>query len=446
VLKRTIAQRYPTVTQTKAADAVQSLRFIFAPLIAVALMAALLFGVGSSAQSIWSSADAQPASAPSAPASLPAVQSPSTQAASVQADSERGSDGSSPPSVEPLPTPRTAPADAPADAPDLVAVVDGEAISTALVAQARSIDLAMSSLLGLPPTAAGELVQGAINHRLVLQKAAAANFAATDTPARLAELLAANGKTETDLQAVLHQYNVERDQFEAYLADLMTVDQFARQEAQQQGTTLEAYLSGLRRLARISYGPAATAPMPPVQTAAAAEDLVLASTPPAPTPLPTPPAKALEERGVLVGQLAPLFSLDSLAGSSQSDSGGPVTIEDLEGTPTVLSFWTTWCPYCLLQTPILVAGAQRYAEQPLRFVGIDVGENQDVVAGYAGQHAIPYLVLLDRQSQVAGDYAVSGYPTTYFLDADGRIVAHHIGALTEEQLDQYIEQLLATRS
>jgi thiol-disulfide isomerase/thioredoxin len=186
--------------------------------------------------------------------------------------------------------------------------------------------------------------------------------------------------------------------------------------------------------------------MPPVQTAAAAEEPALASTPPTPTPLSTPVTKELEERGVLVGQLAPLFSLDPLAGSSQRGSGGPVTIEDLEGTPTVLSFWTTWCPYCLRQTPILVAGAQRYAEGSLRFVGIDVGENQDVVAGYADQHAIPYLVLLDQQSQAAGDYAVSGYPTTYFLDADGRIVAHHIGALTEEQLNQYVEQLLVTRS
>jgi thiol-disulfide isomerase/thioredoxin len=304
----------------------------------------------------------------------------------------------------------------------------------------------MSSLLGLPPTAANELVQGAINHRLVLQQAATANFAATDTPARLAELLAANDKTETDLQEVLRLYGVERKEFEAYLADLMTVDQFARQAAQQQGKTVEAYLSGLRRTAHISYGPAATAPLSPVQTTAAAEEPVLASTPPTPTPLPTPAAEKSQDRGVLVGQLAPLFSLDPLPLSSQRGSGGPVTIEGLEGTPTVLSFWTTWCPYCLRQTPILVAGAQRYAEESLRFVGIDVGEHQDVVADYVNQHAIPYLVLLDQQSEAAGAYAVSGYPTTYFLDAHGRIVAHHIGALTEEQLDQYIEQLLAIRS
>ena len=108
----------------------------------------------------------------------------------------------------------------------------------------------------------------------------------------------------------------------------------------------------------------------------------------------------------------------------------------------MLSFWTTWCPYCLRQTPILVAGAERYASSDVQFVGIDVSEKAEAVANYVAQHAIPYPVLLDVDSQAANAYGVDGYPTTYFLDADGRIVVHQIGAMSDEQLTTFVEQLV----
>jgi thiol-disulfide isomerase/thioredoxin len=155
-------------------------------------------------------------------------------------------------------------------------------------------------------------------------------------------------------------------------------------------------------------------------------------------PQQTPAGAAEEARGVLLGQLAPQFSLAKLG------TEDTVASDDLLGTPTVLSFWTTWCPYCLRQTPIMVAAAARYAAADVQFVGIDVGEKPDVVVPYVAEHAISYPILLDAASDAAATFGISGYPTTYFLDADGRIVAHHIGAMTEQQLTEYIEELLAT--
>ncbi len=50
--------------------------------------------------------------------------------------------------------------------------------------------------------------------------------------------------------------------------------------------------------------------------------------------------------------------------------------------------------------------------------------------------------MLDIDGQVASAYGVDGYPTTYFLDTGGRIVAHQIGAMSDEQLTAFVEQLL----
>ena len=143
-----------------------------------------------------------------------------------------------------------------------------------------------------------------------------------------------------------------------------------------------------------------------------------------------------EQRGVEVGMLAPEFVLATMA-----DDAPRLALSDLRGRPTVLSFWTTWCPYCLRQTPVMVEAHARVAAQGIQFVGIDVQEDRNSVATYVAQHQIEYPILLDEQGVIAAQYAVQGYPTTYFLDSDNRIVARNIGALTGEQLNTYLKML-----
>jgi hypothetical protein len=38
-------------------------------------------------------------------------------------------------------------------------------------------------------------------------------------------------------------------------------------------------------------------------------------------------------------------------------------------------------------------------------------------------------------------YRIRGYPTTFFVDADGVIRAQHIGILGEPRLERYLESL-----
>ena len=117
-------------------------------------------------------------------------------------------------------------------------------------------------------------------------------------------------------------------------------------------------------------------------------------------------------------------------------------LEQLAGKPVVLSFWTTWCPYCRAQTPILVAAHAAHAAQGIQFIGINVSEQQAQVRDYLGANGISYPIALDANGQVAGLYNVTGYPTTYFLDAEGRVVVRHLGQLTPEQLEVYMQTLL----
>lgn len=366
-----------------------------------------------------------------------------------------------------------------------MALVNGERLLAERFALVQGVDAAMAALLQAEPATPAQLLEQVINHTLVMQQIAAARLTpATDGAGRLAELLAAGDKTEADLAAALAAAGVERSEFDQYFAELLAVEQFAHQSAEQKGGDVDAYITGLQEQARISYGPAATAirgksvnlfggsaaPEPATSPAANATGLtdtatmdsatVTGTAPAAATvaagePEPASSADTASERGLSIGQLPPDFALPVLG-----QEGEPTTLAALLGKPTVLSFWTTWCPYCLRQTPILVAEAKRQTAAPAKgsntpvndatcgavcFVGIDVAEDAAAVAAYVEQHNIPYPILLDQDGRTAAAYAVEGYPTTYFLDAAGHIVARHIGSLSEEQLSQYVEQLLAPR-
>jgi len=70
-----------------------------------------------------------------------------------------------------------------------------------------------------------------------------------------------------------------------------------------------------------------------------------------------------------------------------------------------------------------------------------VRETADVVQPYVAQQGILYPVALDADGRTAQQYQVSGYPTTYFLDAEGRVVARHVGQLNAQALEQYLALL-----
>lgn len=415
----------------------RTLFLIGAPILALVLVVALLFAVSGSAQQ-------SPAHPDDTSAALDAtlLSAPSTTVKPAQPAT---------PTAALLTLAPAAPADTPAADADLVVLVDGKALRTERLAFVQAVDQVMSALVGSEPATPAQLIDQMINHALVAQQMTAAELsdpaAAAEAATRLETLLSADDKATADLTRALEDAGIDPSQFEDYFAELLAVDAFARQAATAEGSELEAYIGDLQTAARISYGPAGALALESAVSAAQTSVATPTASPAVQTPAPTLEAQSSSPadappaipRGVVAGLLAPDFTLDTLGEETQT------TFDDLLGRPTVLSFWTTWCPYCLRQTPILVAAAERYTDD-LHFVGVDVAEDADAVAAYVAEHAIPYPVLLDRQSQAATAYAVNGFPTTYFLDATGTIVAQHIGALSEEELTQYVEQLLTPRS
>ena len=64
----------------------------------------------------------------------------------------------------------------------------------------------------------------------------------------------------------------------------------------------------------------------------------------------------------MLNKPAPNFSLVDLDGNA-------VKLDDFEGQPVVLNFWSTWCVPCKREHPVLLEAAKLYPE--VNFLGVD---------------------------------------------------------------------------
>jgi cytochrome c biogenesis protein CcmG/thiol:disulfide interchange protein DsbE len=135
----------------------------------------------------------------------------------------------------------------------------------------------------------------------------------------------------------------------------------------------------------------------------------------------------------LVGRKAPEFTLHPL------DGGAPVTLASLRGRPVVLNFWATWCVPCFQEHPLLVSAARGLGER-VHFIGVIYEDSEEQVKGFLARQGIAYPALVDPGSRTAIAFGVFGVPETYFIDAEGRIAAKHVGPLDAESLRAKLEQ------
>lgn len=113
----------------------------------------------------------------------------------------------------------------------------------------------------------------------------------------------------------------------------------------------------------------------------------------------------------------------------------PVSVASLKGQPVVLNFWASWCGPCVDEAPVLDQGQSSHPG--VQFLGAD---NRDTSGAYESfeeqyHHTYPAGPIVDGSYQ---SYGVSGLPATFFIDAQGVVVASFTGPLTRRLLDHYL--------
>jgi thiol-disulfide isomerase/thioredoxin len=130
-----------------------------------------------------------------------------------------------------------------------------------------------------------------------------------------------------------------------------------------------------------------------------------------------------EHRGYALraGSEAPGFRLPSLA-------GGEVDLASRRGKVVLLNFWATWCPPCVAEMPSLERLHQALGPEGLSVVTVSTDEDAAELRRFVAAHSLTLPVLEDPGGRLAaGEYRTTGYPETFVLDRDGRLLQHVVG-------------------
>lgn len=99
----------------------------------------------------------------------------------------------------------------------------------------------------------------------------------------------------------------------------------------------------------------------------------------------------------------------------------PQRLADYRGKPIILNFWATWCPPCREEMPSMQRAFEAVADDGIALIAINVGEDADTIEQFLANYPVEFPLPMDLDSRVVQSYPVKGLPTTFVIDADGRL-------------------------
>jgi thiol-disulfide isomerase/thioredoxin len=123
--------------------------------------------------------------------------------------------------------------------------------------------------------------------------------------------------------------------------------------------------------------------------------------------------------------------------------GKPVTLADSKGKVILLNFWATWCGPCRAEIPDLVELQNKYKDR-LQILGLVVDDDdQDAIHKFVEKFGINYPVAAATDEIRVQYGGIPALPTSFVLDAEGRIVQKHEGLRDPVLYETEIRALLS---
>lgn len=129
--------------------------------------------------------------------------------------------------------------------------------------------------------------------------------------------------------------------------------------------------------------------------------------------------------------------------------GKHALFSEYKGKVLVLDFYATWCNPCRKSVPHLIGLHEKYKDQGLQVIGLNVGGpgDEEKVPGFAKELGIQYPLAIPDEELVMfllSDH--DGIPQTFIFDRNGLLVDRLIGfgESSGAQIDSAVELALKT--
>ncbi len=132
--------------------------------------------------------------------------------------------------------------------------------------------------------------------------------------------------------------------------------------------------------------------------------------------------------------------------------GKDATLNQYKGKVVLVNFWATWCDPCYIEIPWLIEMQQKYEAKGFTVLGVSMDEEgKSAVAPFLakerfnvnGQKLPMNYPIVIGSDEVADKFGgLLGYPTSFLISRDGKILKKVQGLISYEELTKAIESQL----
>ena len=115
-----------------------------------------------------------------------------------------------------------------------------------------------------------------------------------------------------------------------------------------------------------------------------------------------------------------------------------------KGKVVYLDFWASWCKPCRESFPWMNALLNQYPADKFTIITVNLDAKSSEMQRFLDQVPVQFDIYHDPSGTIAEKFQLEGMPTSYLIDASGKVVAKHIGFYLSKQGDyeREIEELL----
>jgi len=123
---------------------------------------------------------------------------------------------------------------------------------------------------------------------------------------------------------------------------------------------------------------------------------------------------------------------------------GSVSLNQYKGQVVYLDFWASWCGPCRQSFPWMNEMQQRYGARGFKVIAVNLDKEQALREKFITTIPPKFTIAFDPEGTVAEQYGVQGMPSSYLIDRNGNIYAHHLGFREKDtaELEKTIQSLL----
>ena len=128
-----------------------------------------------------------------------------------------------------------------------------------------------------------------------------------------------------------------------------------------------------------------------------------------------------------------------------AEAAPPQGLGSVNGKVIWVDFWASWCVPCRRSFPWMNTMHRKYAAEGLEIIAVNLDKDRALADGFLAEVPAEFALRFDPAGNLAREFEVQAMPSSYLLDADGKVLASHFGFKTDDapHYERAIEDALA---